>query len=206
MSCRLSLAKGVTIRPLEASDAPQMARLANNWNIVKWMRNSFPYPYDEAAATNFIGFTEQTAQWAPRKLASVPTSLPAAEAGQLVRTMYAICLEDQGIVGSIGLRHRQDVEERNMELGYWVAESAWGRGVGRVAVVGFVEWAWTAWPWMQRIEAGVFSGNPASDAVLRKAGFEREGVLRRKVWKAGKTHDQHVWACLKPESAESSNE
>ncbi|EON66983.1 hypothetical protein W97_06099 [Coniosporium apollinis CBS 100218] len=104
-------------------------------------------------------------------------------------------------IGGIGLKPGTDVHERSVEVGYWLGEELWGRGVATEALVGFVGWVLGEREWERviRVHAGVYGGNVASGRVLRKAGFRLEGCLRRHVWKEGRLLDLEVYAVLREE-------
>lgn len=106
-------------------------------------------------------------------------------------------------IGGIGLKPGTDVHERSVEVGYWLGEEFWGRGVATKALVGFVGWGLgeREWEWERavRVHAGVYGGNVASGRVLRKAGFGLEGCLRKHVWKEGRLLDLEVYAVLREE-------
>ena len=86
-----------------------------------------------------------------------------------------------------------DVERISAELGFWLGETVWGRGVMTDAVSAFVPWAFERFN-LQRIYAHVFERNPASARVLEKAGFSREARLRRAVIKEGQILDEWLYA------------
>ena len=83
------------------------------------------------------------------------------------------------------------------EFGYWLGEPYWGRGIATAAARAMVGFAFSAFPWV-RLEAGVFEWNQASMRVLKKAGFEREGVLRQSVRKDGQFLDRVMYAITRP--------
>ena len=96
-------------------------------------------------------------------------------------------------VGGIGLVLRTDVERVDAELGYWLGESHWGRGVMSGAVDAFVPWALDRFN-LARVHAQVFAFNGASARVLAKAGFVLEGRMRQSAVKDGKLIDQLLYA------------
>ena len=79
------------------------------------------------------------------------------------------------------------------ELGYWLAEPFWGRGVMTAAVTAFVAHSFQTLP-LQRIFASVYASNPASARVLEKAGFQFEGCMRKNVLKDGEILDSLLYA------------
>ena len=96
-------------------------------------------------------------------------------------------------VGSVGLFPKSDIERLSAEIGYWVGEATWGKGIATAAVralstYGFKELGLT------RIFAVPLVSNPASMRVLEKAGYVREVVLRRSAIKEGIVLDQVLYA------------
>jgi RimJ/RimL family protein N-acetyltransferase len=88
------------------------------------------------------------------------------------------------------------VHRRSAEIGYWVAEPYWGRGIATKAVGALTAFAFAHHD-LVRIFAGVFASNPASARVLEKAGYAFEGRLRRSVVKDGIVLDQLMYAMVR---------
>jgi RimJ/RimL family protein N-acetyltransferase len=107
----------------------------------------------------------------------------------------AITINDE-VIGGIGLEPRQDVYRKTAILGYWLSEDLWGRGVMPEAVKLVTDYAFTQLGFI-RIQASVYSKNPASMRVLEKAGYQKEGVLRNAVVKNNVVMDEHIYAILK---------
>ncbi len=153
------------LRPLRQEDAPVLARYANNPNVAMYLRDRFPHPYATADAVQFIEYATRT------------------------KDECVACIAVNGdAVGVVGLQFRTDVERCSAELGYWLGEPFWGRGVMSAAIAGFTAWAMPRFE-LTRIYAEVFAENPASGRVLEKCGFERIGVLRKAAIKHGRHHD-----------------
>ena len=113
---------------------------------------------------------------------------------------FAIVLDGEPI-GGAGLEPQLDVNRLTAEIGYWVAEPHWGKGIATEAARRLTEYAFEAFPF-ERLEAAVFEWNPASCRVLEKAGYRREGKLRRSVVKDGRIGDAFVYAKLRPDVRE----
>ncbi|KAL4902204.1 hypothetical protein BDW74DRAFT_158797 [Aspergillus multicolor] len=168
------------IRPLAPteSDIEHMTKHANNPLIAQYMRNAFPHPYTNEAAMNWINFT----------LSQNPIC------------HFAICdAHTNTAIGAIGLKSRDDVQHRTMEVGYWIGEELSGRGIGSEALREFVKWVFEQEEFERivRIDAEVFEGNESSKKVLGKAGFQYEGRRRSAVEKGGKVLDTFVYALLR---------
>lgn len=163
----------LVLRPLRISDARPIAAEADDPRIADNLRDGFPSPYSVRDARRFIGAMR--------------------DAPPL--TVLAIVVDDRP-VGCVGLTPGLDVYRLNGEIGYWLGVEHWGRGLATEAVGAFVEAVWRRTP-MERLHAGVFSGNPASGRVLEKCGFELESIQRRAVIKNGRIRDLAVWAALR---------
>ncbi len=161
------------IRDWARGDARSMARHANSRSIARWMRDGFPCPYTVSDAEAFLALVAQ----------------------QNVRTAFAIATQAEAI-GGIGLEFGRDVHRFTAELGYWLAEPLWGRGIMTETVCQFTAWAFGHFE-VHRIHATVFDGNGASMRVLEKAGFQREGCLRASVFKNGRILDQFLYAKIR---------
>lgn len=159
-----------TIRTLRLSDAPSIALHVNNRKVWRNLRDHTPHPYAESDAVEFIS----------RTLAPPRPNIFAIEV-------------DGAAVGAIGLKLKEDIERIGAELGYWLGEPYWGRGILSEAVPAFTKWAMAEFE-LVRIEANVFEWNPASARVLEKAGFALEATLRRSAIKDGQIIDRWLYA------------
>ena len=162
------------IRSFTAADAESIVKYANNGRISINLRDRFPFPYTRADADAFL-----QAAWAQR---------PESD--------FAIASARE-VIGGVGFHRQSDVYRLSAELGYWVGEPFWGRGIATQAVRALSEWVFTTTP-VVRLYAHVFAWNPASARVLEKAGFMLEGRMRRSVIKDGQIIDQLVYALVRP--------
>ena len=154
-------------------DAESIVRHANNRKVWIALRDLFPHPYTIEDAYTF--------------LKSVVNSEPIA----------LFCIEVNGeAVGGIGIRIGADVHRRTAELGYWLSQEFWGRGIMTEAVAAFTEFCFQEFQ-LRRIYAEPFANNPASARVLEKAGFTLEGRLKNNVLKDGKLLDSLLYARTK---------
>ena len=97
------------------------------------------------------------------------------------------------MIGGIGLELGSDIFQRSAEMGYWLGEPFWGRGIATEAVRAITNYAFSTFN-LCRIYAGVFEWNPASMRVLEKAGYICEGRLKKSVFKDGRVIDQFLYA------------
>lgn len=166
-----------TLRPWRKSDAASVALAANNPKIAANLRNAFPSPY-----------TLADAEW------YVNDCIAQGEDRQLTRAI----LIDGEAAGSIGVFRKNDVFEKSAELGYWLAEDYWGRGIMTEAVRRICREAFDRFD-ILRIYAEPFAYNRGSRRVLEKAGFTYEGTMRSGVFKNGRVHSYCMYALLREE-------
>ena len=138
------------------------------------LRDRFPFPYEMEHATTFLGW-----------LAKQPSP-----------TVWAIEVHGEA-VGGIGIELHSDVERVSAEIGYWLGESLWGRGIATEAVRAVTTAAFTRYD-ITRLYAVPFADHPASVRVLEKSGYVKEGLMRRSAIKDGKIRDQFLYATYKP--------
>ena len=162
------------LREWRLSDAASLAENANKINIWNNVRDYFPHPYSEEDGKQFINMVSGKPK-------------PAVD--------FAIVLDGKA-VGGIGIVPQKDVERISAEIGYWLGESYWNRGIVTEAVKQMVTYAFVNFP-LQKIYAPVFDFNIASQKVLQKAGFECEAILKQAAVKNGKIIDLHYYSLLK---------
>ena len=163
-----------TLRPWRKGDEASLARYANNRNVSGNLKDRFPFPYTAADAREWIEHA----------------------GGQRPACNFAIVVDGEA-VGGIGVEMGQDVFQRSAEIGYWLGEPFWGRGIASEALRAVTEYAFATFD-IIRLEAGVFSWNPASARVLEKAGYTLEGRARQAVVKDGRVGDRLLYGLLRP--------
>lgn len=164
-----------SVRSFRASDAESLARHADNRKVWINLRDRFPHPYTLDDARAFL----------------------SAVIGRTPETSFAIEVGDEA-VGGIGFTLREDVERVSAEIGYWVGEAHWGRGIATEALVAMTDHAIGAHG-LTRVYAPTFEWNHASQRVLEKAGYVLECRQRRSAIKDGRVLDQLVYAFVPDE-------
>jgi RimJ/RimL family protein N-acetyltransferase len=162
----------VTLRAWRPSDAPSLAKHANNPNVARQLRDRFPHPYTIADARQFVQMA----------------------AGARPTTMFAMVVEGEA-VGGIGFFPGADVERFSAEIGYWLSESYWGRGITVEAIRLISAYAFEVCN-LLRLFALPFADNRQSLRVLEKAGYTREANLRASSVKYGQVRDQALYALV----------
>ena len=167
------------LRALVPEDAPALVTHANNPAVARNLFDGFPQPYTLEAAT----------AWAGREAAS----------GAFGR-VWAIVV-DGALAGCVGLAQDKGWLRCNAEIGYWIGEAFWRRGIMSDAVRQVTDWAFAAVPEITRIHAPIFSWNEGSQAVVRRCGYVREAVLKQSAIKDGEVIDRVVWATYRTQIA-----
>ena len=162
------------VRSWQKTDADTLVLHADNINVAKHLRDRFPHPYTRHDARAFLKHAVSAAD---------PTNL-AIEV-------------DGAAVGAIGYVPGRDVERFSAEIGYWLGESLWGRGIVTDAVEIVTAHAFQERR-MLRMFALPFADNTASARVLEKAGYVREGLLRSSSVKYAVPKDQVMYARINP--------
>jgi RimJ/RimL family protein N-acetyltransferase len=163
-----------TLRPWRAGDEASLERHANNRNVSRNLRDRFPFPYTAAEAKEWIAFT----------------------VGQTPTRHFAIVVEGAA-VGGISLEPREGERRRSAEVGYWLGEPFWGRGIATEALRAITGYGFATFD-IHRLEAGVFGWNGASARVLEKAGYLLEGRAREAIIKDGQITDRLLYGLLRP--------
>lgn len=163
------------LRPFRSSDIKEFTVLANNKKIWDNIRNRMPHPYKESDAKVF--FDRVTSP-------EVITVLGIEWNGQLVGAT-GLHPEDEG-----------DVYAGTAELGYWIGEPFWGKGIATKAVELIIKYGFEQLGY-RRIYAGTYAFNTGSMKVLEKNGFEKEGVFKKAVMKNGIIWDEHRFGLVK---------
>ena len=164
------------LRPWRMEDAEGLAAGINNPNVWLHLRDWVPHPY---TVDDAIAYLQRVTKPQPE---------------------HAVCIEVDGNVGGgMSIRIGSDIHRRTAELGYWLAEPRWGRGVMTAAVRVFVPACLEEFQ-LDRIFATTSSKNPASARVLEKAGFAFEGRLRRNAIKGDEVLDSLMYAWIREDS------
>jgi ribosomal-protein-alanine N-acetyltransferase len=151
-------------------DESSLVRHANNYEVWRRLRDGFPHPYTHADAERWLAFARR----------------------QDPQTHLAIELRGEA-TGGIGLELGSDIERRSAEIGYWLGETLWGRGIITAAVEALTRYGFEALN-LTRIFAVPFAATSASIRVLEKCGYIREGTMRRSAIKEGVVIDQVLYA------------
>ena len=163
----------VKLRPLNVNDASSIAALADNIKIWNNVRDALPHPYVLQDAWNFIAVCD---------LEDPVSTFAVVYKGELA--------------GVIGLTKKDDVYKLTAELGFWLGEPFWNKGIATQAVKIIIDYGFEQLG-LVRICSCVFDFNKASQRVLEKSGFVLEGIFKNAVIKNNKICDEYRYAILK---------
>ncbi len=166
----LKLFDNYSIRSWKMTDVESISNYANNHNIWINLRDAFPHPYTRTDAQTFIAKSLSREQ---------ETSFTVAD--------------DSEAIGSIGFVIQKDVHKNSAELGYWLAESYWNRGIMTAAVKVITKYAFDTFG-LTRMYAEPYANNRASVRVLEKGAYVFEGRLVSSAIKNGQLLDQLIFA------------
>lgn len=163
----------VFLRPPHKEDRLALATLANNKKIWDNVRDFLPSPYQLSDADFFIDLCRKEE--------------PPLTFGIEYQQNYA---------GTIGLVRQNDIYRIGAEVGYWIGEPYWGKGIASEALELITRYGFEQLG-LVRIFTGVFEYNLASMKVLEKAGYQFEGIFQKSLIKNGKIWNEHRYAIVK---------
>lgn len=166
--------EGIVLRPWSIKDAAQLAIIANNNNIACNLRDGFPFPYSLQDARNWLNMI--LAENNPPRFFAV--------------------ISNGKLAGSIGIVSKSDIYRKNVEIGYFLSEEFWGKGIATKAIKAATSYAFKDFD-IVRVYAEPFADNPGSRKALEKAGFTLEATLKRNVIKNGIIKDSCIYSVIK---------
>jgi RimJ/RimL family protein N-acetyltransferase len=161
------------LRPWHINDLDSLVKYANNPNIAKYLTDGFPHPYSKENGKEFI----------KNATADDPVHI------------FAIDINGEA-VGGIGIHPQTDIQKKNAELGYWLAEPFWGKGIMTKAIQQIINFAFSTFE-INRVFARPFGNNPGSQKILEKNGFILEARFDKTLIKNGQLLDELIYAIRK---------
>lgn len=159
-----------TLRPWNIDDLDNLVNYGNNVNIARYMTNQFPHPYTADKGKLFIDFATR--------------DLPVH--------IFAIDINGQAS-GGIGIHFQSDIQCKNAELGYWLGEPFWGKGIMTKAIIQMIDYGFKTFD-ITRIFARPFGTNIRSQKALEKAGFTFEARFEKAFFKNDEYVDELIYA------------
>ncbi|WP_448548815.1 GNAT family N-acetyltransferase [Thalassotalea fusca] len=161
----------ITLREFKQEDTSDLVQILNNANVTKFLSAKIPTPY-----------TEQDAQW-------------WITTGSQIGITRAIEYQGQ-LVGCISVDRGEFEYSRSGELGYWIAQDYWRKGIATRAINEFTSYIFENTD-IVRVFAAVFSANTPSANVLKKCGYSLEAIHKQAMFKSNKFYDNHIYCKLK---------
>jgi [ribosomal protein S5]-alanine N-acetyltransferase len=167
----------ISLRDYTSTDVERLLELANNKLVSRYLVDTFPYPYTRADAAWWI-------------------NIGSKEKGVTTKV-----IEHHGeFVGSVGIKAQSGWRQHVAEIGYWLGEPYWGKGITTSALQEMTNCAFSLG--YRKLYAPVLATNAASMRVLEKCGYRLEGILKSEVLKNGQYFDIHHYAKCHPEMTE----
>jgi [ribosomal protein S5]-alanine N-acetyltransferase len=166
--------EGISLRPWTIRDATQLALIANNKNIADNLRDGFPFPYSLNDARDWLNMI--IAENIPPRFFAIVTG--------------------NSVVGSIGLITKTDIYRKNIEIGYFLDQEHWDKGITTKAIKAATSYAFNEFD-IVRVYAEPFAHNAGSRRALEKAGYNLEATFRKNVFKNGIIRDSCIYSILK---------
>ncbi|MCP2029811.1 RimJ/RimL family protein N-acetyltransferase [Flavobacterium sp. HSC-32F16] len=158
------------IRPWNKDDLESLVENANNYEVSKFLRDTFPYPYSHENGIDFINF------------ANIDNPIH----------LFAIEINNKA-VGGIGIKPQADIMRKNAELGYWLGQNYWGKGIISQSIKEVVDFGFKTYD-IERIYASTYGTNIASQKVLEKNKFKLEAKIEKNIFKNGEYFDELIYA------------
>jgi len=163
----------IILRPLNNNDSTELALLANNKKIWDNLRDYIPFPYTINDAISFINMVKDQ------------------------KPFMTFAIEFDGhLCGVIGLVAQKDVYRKTAEVGYWIGEPYWNKGIATVAVKLITEYGFDQLDYV-RIHTGVFEYNTGSMKVLEKNGYKKDGIFETAILKNSQIWNEHRFSKIK---------
>lgn len=163
-----------TLRPFTNEDLTNIVKYADNPKVANNLTNTFPNPYTKEAGGKLLKFASSHD---PIRIKAIDVN------GEMV--------------GAIGIHPQSDIMCKNAELGYWLGEPFWGKGIMTEVLRQIVKYGFENFD-ISRIFARPYGSNIGSQKVLEKAGFKLEGKFEKTIFKNGKYEDELIYAVRVP--------
>jgi RimJ/RimL family protein N-acetyltransferase len=161
----------VSLRGYAEDDVDAISLLLNNYAVTKYLSSRIPFPYSRDDAVWWVNTGSK------------------AELTRVIDVNGRLA----GIIGAARGRHEN---RRSAEIGYWLGQPFWGRGIATRAVTLMTEYVFNETD-IVRLFAPVYAPNKASIRVVEKCGYQLEGIARKSVFKNGEFYDEFIYARLK---------
>lgn len=161
----------VSLRDFTKNDIERLVTLLNNDEVSQFLSSKIPSPYTKCDATWWVN--------------------EGSKEGYVRAITY-----DDILIGCIGVNRGEFEYQRSGEIGFWLAQEYWRKGITKIAIKKLSEYVFTHTD-IVRLFASVFSGNHASMQLLKKSGFKEEAIMLQAIYKNQQFYDEHIFSQLK---------
>ena len=175
---KIKIDNELSLTEIRLNDKPSLVKHLNDESVYR-NTMSIPFPYGEADADAWIDRNQKL------------TDTHGNHLNLAIR-------KSEELIGVVGLLDVGPPDPHRSELGYWLAKPERNQGVTSRALSHFIPYAFETFA-LRKLTAQVFSGNVASERVLLKCGFEKEGYFRSQAIKNGTPIDLVAFGLLKDE-------
>lgn len=161
----------IILRDYKSSDIDSIHSLLNNYDVSRFLSSRIPFPYSRDDAVWWV------------------------EIGSKNEITRAIEFNGQ-LAGIVGVARGLDENARCGEVGYWLGQPFWGKGLATLAVSEMTEMIFKDTD-IVRLFAPIYGPNKASMHVAEKCGYQFEGIAKKAVYKDGRFYDEYIFARLK---------
>lgn len=160
----------ISLRDYRETDIDAIHQLLNNYDVSRFLSSRIPFPY-----------TRDDALW----------WVETGSKNEITRVIEF----NQQLAGIIGVARGPHENYRCGELGYWLGEPFWGRGLATQAVSRMTQLIFSETD-IVRLFAPIYDSNTASMRVVQKCGYKLEGIAEKSIFKDGRFYDEHIYARL----------
>ncbi len=172
-----------TLRALQPGDAAALQRHADDPAVAYDLFDGFPQPYTLAAAERWCSTEHREPRFGH------------------VWGIEVACEDGRGgveVAGCISVAPQGGIWACSAEIGYWVGQAHWRRGIVSEALGLVTAWAWTALPLVMRLCMPIYARNAGSRGVARRVGYVQESFVPYGILKNGQAIDGTVYAAYRP--------
>ncbi len=168
------------LRDLKEGDEKSIQENADNLNVSRYLL-VVPYPYTIKDAEGFVKYCKEQNGKSPRENYELGITLKG----------------DDRVIGMIGLTHVDQFQSKG-EIGYWLGESHWRKGIMSEALEAIIKFAFDELN-LGRIDISAFTLNEASNSLIKRFGFNFEGtrIKYHRAKSTGEIADTHVYGLLR---------
>jgi [ribosomal protein S5]-alanine N-acetyltransferase len=173
----------VNLREILINDAQNITHLLMNYNVSKHLWE-IPNPYSIDDALEFI-------KCANNDFNTLKALHFAIESKIIPRSRNNL-----KFVGTISVK-KIDLVNKKADLGYWIGEQYWGKGIATECLKLIIDYAFSAELGLKQLCAYVFPENKASIRVLEKNGMNKIGEVNEYHKLSGRDRTSFIYVTIR---------